>query len=119
MNRITNAHMKKQMFYKEYQNCKYNLLYWIGEQNVSDLSIDDKQKLAQLTSIIGKENIFIIDYNQTNLAFDGIFDEMFEKSNQHWLNQKKWAWNMADIPEMVWSYSHFTDDQHDKIPTNG
>ena len=87
-------------------NCKYIILYWI---DTKEISTNQSMEITQLHSIFGDntDTVFIVDTINVNHTFPNLLPFMFSL-NVDWLTPKTWAWNMADIPELVW-YDHNRD----------
>ena len=90
--------MKKAKHDIEEWNCKYIILYWIDTEIYS---INQSMEISHLHSIFDNETVFVIDRMNVNITFPNLLSFMFSL-NLDWLTESTWAWNMADIPEMVW-----------------
>ena len=88
----------------EQSNCKYIILYWI---DTPIISTNQSNEISQLQTIFDDETVFVVDTINTNKTFPNLLPFMFSL-NLDWLTPETWAWNMADVPELVW-YDHNRD----------
>lgn len=82
--------------------CFYVVLYWIDQPLPYTLKqIQDIQLLKK-----NGNELFIVDYENTNKVFPNFFQFMSDHKKYGWLQMRSYPWNMADIPELVWFHYH-------------
>jgi len=107
---LTDRFLRAQSQVHLYRDCQYVLLFQIGNYTLNQLPEEESAALRDAQKALGDENVFVVSRESTEAAMPGIFEE-FKRSNRDWLG-KTWAWNMADIPEMVWAHHHLFGGPH-------